>query len=1309
MSHELTGAGRSAPLFRRGTGRRLIGAFIALLLLLALPIGSDATGQTPRRGKGLDYNLAKARKAMSSAVRKVGAAPAEASKWFSERPYSMAHASGVVTRTQPDGRGFAVRVRDIAEGGGQQTMDGYLVTKGADGWWRYATHGTKRRFEPTKAVVLKDAPPAASRVDNKPAAVKSALDTDAKMREQMRKYLAQRSRSVSAAAAAAGEPVVFRVPVILFKVNGQDFQPESTIEKFKNLFSGLGTSRTGTVTEMYLEQSFGNMVVEFDVYGPYEQSISNLPGNDCWYGTDGGPILGESPVPGVVPSLGLGGYGSKGMALEAVPQADLDGVDFSQYDGDGDNYVDFLMMVHSGEGAEATGNPCDVHSHYFNGILAGTPVGMPEPTPLTTDGKLIGAVMTVPEIDSSIGVVAHELMHALGEPDYYGTAGTVGTGDWDLGAGGSWLGIPAQTNPIHFNPVMKINFGWVTPRIVSETTKNVSLRPRANYPEVVMIPTRIEKSGSEGAAQCDQSPIDVGEGQNRAFLLPNGDCLAEGFLIENLSRSSAAADAASCLFQPADFDRQAYTSGLAIWYWDFTNFVQLGNNNVARPMLDVKEFDRRDDTQDLTLGFTRGDPLDLYWGDPVGISSATSLKPGSLKLPAPEGSPWTLTATPGTADYSEEWVAPDIPFGVPMGVTLSWATEDVDDWDLVVERKVGDAWVVAGSLGAPPASGPEVVSFVFDPGATYRAKGTNFLSVSPTAEVSVEYITNAVPQLGASGTLNNDFEETGWQITNMRPNGYRGNARLVERPGQPITFDIIKHTASTTDVSGDFLTPAGKTAEPVVAGVPVTLGTRIYNHGGKAVKGATLSLYDQNPAVAAAPLSTVRRDLGAYERQDVTFKYTPKAGLNELWVRSSAPGDVVAGNDIVRSELVANPAGAADVLLVDNDRGWDQQEAIEAALQGLGVRYHVVVGEPSVATMKKYKAVLWTTTTVSGWKGVISPPAVVALKEYFDAGGRVWMMSNRASQYLAEPTQHNAADFLAEYFGLESSANLLDSPGQGNPAEGAPASLSKLNLGYIDGRPYLDYGIIAKKEAPSADYPEGKKGPKGTAQALYGHSLTGDGVVAARVDGKGFRSVYSFSFGLVQDAKAGSAFAKDTLEFLGVPLGRVTPTAPSLKFNHFEHVQHDEPWRAVVGAVAPGGVAGVDLVYRSYGATEWSVMAMKAAGNGLFEGTIPDTNIANNGVEYFARIRPAGASSAAAAGVAVSDGGASLPHLASAPYGPSATLKYGKCAAAVGGTRVTRPAPGPLPATGVGSTAVGLIPLAAAAASAVWLRRRRSA
>ena len=129
---------------------------------------------------------------------------------------------------------------------------------------------------------------------------------------------------------------------------------------FKRLLDGFGGNPNGTLTEFYFENSFGQFLVQVDVYGPYTSQRSRQ--DRCYYGgiepgDDGGTDLDL-----LDDLLGIGGGGGIGMAGEAVPQADVD-VDFSQYDNDGDGVVDFIGIVHSGADMAVTGDPCNTWSH----------------------------------------------------------------------------------------------------------------------------------------------------------------------------------------------------------------------------------------------------------------------------------------------------------------------------------------------------------------------------------------------------------------------------------------------------------------------------------------------------------------------------------------------------------------------------------------------------------------------------------------------------------------------------------------------------------------------------------------------------------------------------------------------------------------------------------------------------------------------------------------------------------------------------------------------------------------------------------
>ncbi|MBU8932373.1 MAG: M6 family metalloprotease domain-containing protein [candidate division Zixibacteria bacterium] len=170
---------------------------------------------------------------------------------------------------------------------------------------------------------------------------------------------------------------------------------------------------------------------------------------------------------------GTGAYPNNTQKLcEDIVDA-VDGVvDFSNYDNDGDDFVDLVVIVHTGSGAEYTGQDTDIWSHKW-GI-----------NPRLKDGVYISSYTVQPEYwanpdDMTIGVYAHELGHGFfGLPDLYDIDGSSrGIGKWGIMSYGSWLGPNGLGgSPAHPCAWTRIQMGFATATVISANSNDHPVR-----------------------------------------------------------------------------------------------------------------------------------------------------------------------------------------------------------------------------------------------------------------------------------------------------------------------------------------------------------------------------------------------------------------------------------------------------------------------------------------------------------------------------------------------------------------------------------------------------------------------------------------------------------------------------------------------------------------------------------------------------------------------------------------------------------------------------------------------------------------
>jgi len=1188
---------------------------------------------------------------------------------------------------QPGGATFQATLSPASEGGLFETAPGYSVARDHGGTWRYVTGRDKAGHVLLSTVAVgKAGPPAGLRLH----AGRIATKVDPKMaamRDSIQRQLAVAARRAQLAASGQGvHRRVFHVPALMLATwwdpsKGQtspQFQDGDTAAYFHKMLGSFGGNPRGSVTQFYYQASFGQFLVKIDVYGPYVSDRSRQ--DRCYYGGIGGSA-GSTTDP-IGSTLGVGGGGAIGMATEAVPQANADiGAGWGKYDNDGDGRVDFTILIHSGADMAVTRDPCNTWSHAIQmtlgeGEAVENQLGLPNGTfsrsgyPTSTPGIFIDRVVTIPEFESStdpltIAVGAHEMGHALGEPDYYDTSyNSTGTGDWDVMSGGSYLGDPIGSNPAIFNPATRVFQGWVTPTVVHHNLRHWVLKPRSvvpykNYhvgqqdPNLLLVPTYEIKQGETDKLGhvwgTDDTYGLVKDPKTKKYVV-------EGFYVENVERTAHDKKLNKKDPMGAMFDRMQHSSGLLVWHFDYwrqsTTYFAHGNDAQLDPnryQMDVEEFDQNDNTQELQLNYGRGNAADTLVGAATGITSGTRKLPPHT--PKPKGAPQkpsdiSGTAAPG-ADAHADFTVADNPNNYQMVVTAG-SDNPAGDCKLSLPDPKGKTSAVTDSNGAGAAESITVKKPI--PGK-WTANVSDFAGCGSWSGRVIFSGPGGFLTSGAADTWSNwSKKPTGWAFTNV--SGY-GNG-LDESPesgkgGSNISLDIL-NLKRAKDVSPGFVTgklngSAGAAALNVGRSNPMQVP--VFSNGGRRPGKVQVVVHAGSASGPVVASRTVR--LHGYQRKDVHFSYRPAHEGELRLVTVVDPHNRIKEaeehNQVQSTTLWAGPS-SPKVLIVDDDETLHHERAIAGALASLGVPYSIVTAHPSAATMRRYRAVIWE-AAVDRYEGQLDKYDRKNLMAYLNGGGRLLMTSNRIMDAVGTVGSPQSTDknvkFGAQYLGERQPAGnttyVVGMERVGTMTGQGLLRGKKVHVQPSAGRKFV--GVAGLAQAGDGSLGTTIK-PFGTARGIAAlDKASMAGVQAAKdkpyigisVDGDSahhkFKTV-TLSWNIGDDTNAGATVKLLTpiLRHFGVALHRYTVSSPTPVIYDASVRDQIARVRTPITAVVLGGhgTPVVKLHFRRHGHGSFTVVRMKKAGpRGTYVGYIPARKVTPRGVDYF--ITAAGASS----------------------------------------------------------------------------------
>lgn len=232
--------------------------------------------------------------------------------------------------------------------------------------------------------------------------------------------------------------------IILAQFTDSKFQSghdRALYNKIANAENYTDNGFKGSVKDYFKAQSAGQFELDFDVVGicPLKNPCSYYGGNDA-YGND--LRAGE-------------------MVAEACQWAATQGIDFSQYDWDGDGEVDQVFVLYAGKGEADGGAASTVWPHEF--ALSYSDYGKSlSLSGVTVDTYACSAELNDRDQLDGIGTFCHEFSHCMGFPDLYDTgySGWFGMGYYDLMSAGNYNGD--SKCPAGYSAYEKHKCGWLT-------------------------------------------------------------------------------------------------------------------------------------------------------------------------------------------------------------------------------------------------------------------------------------------------------------------------------------------------------------------------------------------------------------------------------------------------------------------------------------------------------------------------------------------------------------------------------------------------------------------------------------------------------------------------------------------------------------------------------------------------------------------------------------------------------------------------------------------------------------------------------
>ena len=267
--------------------------------------------------------------------------------------------------------------------------------------------------------------------------------------------------------------------VILMEFTDKEFSAMDDAQQYYNDAMNkegftANNGANGSARDFFIANSNGLFKPTFDVYGPVKINYKQHDAGQGTYNT----------------TVNMGTFVK--AAVEGLDSV----IDFSQYDHDGDGFVDNIYIYYAGKGAADSYDTQTIWPHAAS-LYKDWGVSL-----TTDDGVMIGSYTCSNEVDGTrsgnlpagIGTFVHEFGHCLGFADHYDTsdnspADKYTPGDWDTMATGNYNNN-SNTPPL-YSAFERYELGWLTPEELthySDTTNTLEWLGESNKAYKVSVP-----------------------------------------------------------------------------------------------------------------------------------------------------------------------------------------------------------------------------------------------------------------------------------------------------------------------------------------------------------------------------------------------------------------------------------------------------------------------------------------------------------------------------------------------------------------------------------------------------------------------------------------------------------------------------------------------------------------------------------------------------------------------------------------------------------------------------------------------------